>query len=391
MKQQPIEAPKIAKSPPRPEPQAPQGSLSFQPQTMRPADLLRLQRAFGNQAVGRLLNHNGQPMAIQRDLDDDIDEIRQEMNKTKDPLLQNILAEVLEMYGASNVTTAYGHSAQESHVLPKGKHDSGRSYEVVIDDNQIKDKAHRQSYIVHELMHVSADQKYKINQLLDKEMLNMLYKSVDSQKFEFSQQNYMLDMLDELKLHIEREESTLGKGMAAHLKERVGRAGVVDQEFDTVMSELLFYVTKQGVDKSTETYKMIHQLAQGAYDRRHNEVPILPPVKGGSPAKKEGCFITTACMVAMGLPDDCDELNSLRAFRDGYVAGLPFGPALIQDYYELAPGLVAQIESRPDAAKVLSQLYQEISQAVQFIKTGQPEAALNCYMANVARIVNGQL
>ena len=26
----------------------------------------------------------------------------------------------------------------------------------------------------------------------------------------------------------------------------------------------------------------------------------------------EGCFLTTACVVAKGLPDDCDELQTLR-------------------------------------------------------------------------------
>ena len=37
------------------------------------------------------------------------------------------------------------------------------------------------------------------------------------------------------------------------------------------------------------------------------------------------CFLTSACVAARGLPDDCAELTALRAFRDGYVRSQPEG------------------------------------------------------------------
>ena len=32
-----------------------------------------------------------------------------------------------------------------------------------------------------------------------------------------------------------------------------------------------------------------------------------------------GCYLTTACVVAKNLPDDCEELTALRNFRDTYL------------------------------------------------------------------------
>ena len=37
---------------------------------------------------------------------------------------------------------------------------------------------------------------------------------------------------------------------------------------------------------------------------------------GSSDDNDSGCFLTTACIRAKGLPDDCMELQTLRAYRD---------------------------------------------------------------------------
>ena len=56
------------------------------------------------------------------------------------------------------------------------------------------------------------------------------------------------------------------------------------------------------------------------------------------------CFITTAVCRASGLPDDCAELTAFRAFRDGYLQNEPDGNALIDEYYNIAPGIVTCID-----------------------------------------------
>lgn len=55
------------------------------------------------------------------------------------------------------------------------------------------------------------------------------------------------------------------------------------------------------------------------------------------------CFITTAVCEELGKPDDCEELTAFRAFRDGYLMSCEDGPALVEEYYNIAPGIVTCI------------------------------------------------
>ena len=68
-------------------------------------------------------------------------------------------------------------------------------------------------------------------------------------------------------------------------------------------------------------------------------------IAGGFRKKFLGlCFITTAVCRELGKPDDCPELTAFRAFRDGYLAAQPDGPALIREYYRIAPAIVTCID-----------------------------------------------
>ncbi len=70
-----------------------------------------------------------------------------------------------------------------------------------------------------------------------------------------------------------------------------------------------------------------------------------------------GCFFTTAASLTLGLDDDCWELRTLRAFRDGPLSTTSAGRALIVRYYDEAPRLVAAVARRPDAVKVWLRSY----------------------------------
>lgn len=73
-----------------------------------------------------------------------------------------------------------------------------------------------------------------------------------------------------------------------------------------------------------------------------SEPDFLPP-------EKEGCFLTTATVGAIGLEDDCWELQTLRRFRDNVLKPTSGGRDLVQTYYEIAPDIVENINARPDA------------------------------------------
>ena len=69
------------------------------------------------------------------------------------------------------------------------------------------------------------------------------------------------------------------------------------------------------------------------------------------------CFFTTATVETLGLSDDCWELRTLRAFRDGPLSRTADGRGLTARYYAEAPRLVEGVNRRPDAARVWLSVY----------------------------------
>lgn len=106
------------------------------------------------------------------------------------------------------------------------------------------------------------------------------------------------------------------------------------------------------------------------------------------PASGDKCFITSACVFARGLPDDCDELIILRAFRDNYIMNVPGGPELIREYYEVAPGIVDRILESKESEHILGSLYEElVVPSVRLILDGKYQEALTHYRTQVARLL----
>lgn len=112
---------------------------------------------------------------------------------------------------------------------------------------------------------------------------------------------------------------------------------------------------------------------------RNYDYDDCPIYKGND---SSGCFLTSACTKARGLPDDCEELQILRHFRDGYMRSLPEGPDEIIEYYHKAPMVVETINSRPDAQAIFDRIYNElVLPCISFIKSGQLPQAHTLYRA----------
>lgn len=105
--------------------------------------------------------------------------------------------------------------------------------------------------------------------------------------------------------------------------------------------------------------------------------------KGSSgSSNRSGCYLTTACVVSRGLPDDCIELQTLRSFRDAYLASLPNGRAEIDQYYQLAPTIVANIDKQSNREEIWNQVYTElIEPCVRMIHANKNESAHQLYKA----------
>lgn len=96
--------------------------------------------------------------------------------------------------------------------------------------------------------------------------------------------------------------------------------------------------------------------------------------------ESSGCFLTSACVEAKGLPDDCHELTVLRAFRDGYLRALPQGETEIEEYYSFAPQIVEAICQSGEAKAVFEVIYEElVIPCVEYIQQGENEKAHKLY------------
>ncbi len=93
-----------------------------------------------------------------------------------------------------------------------------------------------------------------------------------------------------------------------------------------------------------------------------------------------GCFLTTACVETLGLPDNCDELTTLRQFRDSYMLSFDEGKAEVEEYYARAPKIVEAISARPDAPTIYRRIYEEVVlPCVRLIKQGNLDLARATY------------
>ena len=72
------------------------------------------------------------------------------------------------------------------------------------------------------------------------------------------------------------------------------------------------------------------------------------------------CFLSTACIRAKHLPDDCTELMTLRKFRDTYLQSFEEGRGDIQDYYQIAPSIVRAIDAHPNAERIYAGIYDNL-------------------------------
>lgn len=125
---------------------------------------------------------------------------------------------------------------------------------------------------------------------------------------------------------------------------------------------------KSGKDVNEDTYDKYCK----NYD--YDDCPIY---KGNDTS---GCFLTSACVEAMGLPDDCYELTTLRGFRDEYLAKLDRGQCEIAYYYHVAPGIVERIKKSTNANAILEQIYNDlIIPCVKLIEQKENEKAHSKY------------
>lgn len=93
------------------------------------------------------------------------------------------------------------------------------------------------------------------------------------------------------------------------------------------------------------------------------------------------CYLTTACMRhhAENFNDKCDELETLRWFRDTFVSKQDK-----EHYYEIAPSIVAELENVNDNDKIYEYIYNNVVKvSVEAIKNKDYGFAYDKYKNSV--------
>lgn len=97
--------------------------------------------------------------------------------------------------------------------------------------------------------------------------------------------------------------------------------------------------------------------------------------------ESSGCFITSAVCTALHKPDNCDELMTLRAYRDSIKSSNTTISSLVREYYRVAPLIVARIDEDARANEIYKSLWiNQISETYRLVKEGKYEEATRCYI-----------
>lgn len=101
----------------------------------------------------------------------------------------------------------------------------------------------------------------------------------------------------------------------------------------------------------------------------------------GGQKKKTGCFLSTCACKYVGLPDNCNELKTLRWFRDNYLLSSNEGEALVEHYYQIAPDICKRLTTAD-----LQYVWDVVKKSVAAIQNGDYELAKNEYCLMVAML-----
>ncbi len=112
---------------------------------------------------------------------------------------------------------------------------------------------------------------------------------------------------------------------------------------------------------------------------RNYDYDFCPIFKQELPSDSR-CYLTSACIQACNLPDDCRELTVLRWFRDNFVIKTEPGRLDVEHYYEVAPLIVQNMNQEKDKIEKFKTVYLAlVLPCVDLIEAGKYTEAYNLY------------
>jgi hypothetical protein len=137
--------------------------------------------------------------------------------------------------------------------------------------------------------------------------------------------------------------------------------------------------TRAGLSNAVNGGSGVYSTKSGGY--KTNSGDRFEPSKKGTGVrdhirnKKSKCFITTAACNFKKLPDDCQQLQTLRHFRDSYLIQSAEGADLVKEYYRIAPRLAKRLS----VADVNEFVWPSILECLAAIDSGNQKVAISVY------------
>lgn len=132
--------------------------------------------------------------------------------------------------------------------------------------------------------------------------------------------------------------------------------------------------------KSELSDEDLDQVAGGNWIESSNSIP------------EPDCFLTSATCRTLAKGDNCEELNTLRRFRDNWLKKQTYGPELIEEYYHIAPGIVEEIRKREDSHSIYNYMWENyIKVCYEFILQKEHERAVDKYKEMVYELMENRL
>lgn len=136
------------------------------------------------------------------------------------------------------------------------------------------------------------------------------------------------------------------------------------------------------LEQKGREYRVGSQWAKEYCERYNHEKCPYFMNRSDMSSGSSGCYLTSACVQAKGLPDDCYELQTLRKFRDTYLSASEEGKTAVHRYYATAPKLVDIMNRQGNSQEIYDDIYTElILPFVRYIETGWNEEAIRLYQS----------
>ena len=103
----------------------------------------------------------------------------------------------------------------------------------------------------------------------------------------------------------------------------------------------------------------------------------------GSGSSGACCFITTACLRALNLPEDSLELRAMKTLTKEHILASRRGKRDYILYGRIAPQVVETIESRNDSREIWKSVYGRLQGITQLVSDGAYEEGYRSYKSLV--------